>query len=418
MAARIFISYCNGSDATRQLRNEIAAALSGHKVFIDELSVRLADDWRARIYHALAECHAVVFLLDSGALKSPWVRKEANIVLWRRALGASVMIIPVLLDGVTAPDIEAAGLAELLEVQHTRPARRGPAGGGGVVPEVVRAVSRLRVGGRRSSDPMQEWTSRVVEALATLDDGHLAVSADAFGAADGLAELPGRTAQLNYVAHQLLHQGIDRRACDTLARIKRGFSDEQRRNLIEEIIPTWVDGDAARLLLHGAADRRPVVLLNARLDRTARQYFERATCRSFSGYRCAVAGELVGEQSVADVSAALQAAVRELARLPPRIPIEEIVPPPGLSFLVVDPGGVPLPAVGPAIEALRRDFPWVNLIVLVGRAHPDEPTVRRWLPEAPYLLLPALAKDDELVAYQLVEDLVQLVPERMRGDVR
>src|SRR5580658_4736674 len=100
--ARIFISHSSHPDPfADQVLKAVKDGLGGQEIFIDSDVLRPGDEWCSVIYHRLAECHAAIILLNRAALESTWVRREVNILLWRRALGYPLEIVPALLGDVS-----------------------------------------------------------------------------------------------------------------------------------------------------------------------------------------------------------------------------------------------------------------------------------------------------------------------------
>jgi hypothetical protein len=177
--ARIFVSYsARVGDAADHLVNDLFARLSEqHKVFVDRWSLAPGDKWRSVIYHKLAECDAAVVLLGASALGSRWVQREVDILLWRRALGANVVLVPVLLDDVRAEELRRAGLDELLDLQAAHVLEGDDEFPAAMIADrVVRLLPSSPV-----DDPMTEWATRISDCLSGLEERHLLASMGALG---------------------------------------------------------------------------------------------------------------------------------------------------------------------------------------------------------------------------------------------
>lgn len=84
-------------------------------------------------------------MLSEKALKSPWVRREIDLLLWRRALGSSVLIIPVLLDGLQREKVRTSGFSELESIEFARASggESGAAQGEAVGPRTAVSLTDL-----------------------------------------------------------------------------------------------------------------------------------------------------------------------------------------------------------------------------------------------------------------------------------
>lgn len=116
VAWKLFVSHSSEKDdrgeltpAARdfllQLCDGLGAREAGFRVLVDHGEAQgRADrippgaDWDRLLDEWMAECHAAVLLLDTRALASPWVRKEAAILTWRWAADPDFLVIPVLLS--------------------------------------------------------------------------------------------------------------------------------------------------------------------------------------------------------------------------------------------------------------------------------------------------------------------------------
>jgi hypothetical protein len=414
---RVFVSYSAraGGPALRLL-NALRDRLSrDHHVFVDRWSLVPGDRWRSVIYHELAECDAAVVLLGEAAADSRWVRRETDILLWRQALGAPIALIPVVLDGVSHGVLRHAGFGELLELQAAR-SWTEPVGDEDAerLADMLGAHLERALPTGAAADAMSEWASRISDLLADASDRSIRAGLQML--CIGEEELrnvePGESRRRLF-AHQLLASAADQPVYEAMGRFKTRLVDERHRDLIAEVIPTWVDAAAARhLLAASGAEQGSLVVLNGVLDQTARHYVARATCRAVTGYRYAVAAAVIGEDAEADLLAALEEGIRALLKVPPRWPLVDVQPRPGVSFLIVDPSEAERRTVGRVIAQIRERFPWVNVVLLTGA----EPA-RSWHLGCTPVLLPSLGEGDELRAYQLVEDLRELLPHSMRSDV-
>ena len=111
---RIFISHSANAveePATQRFLNALIAKLQftpGLEALADQKDLRAGDEWLQRLYAWMGLCDAAVILLSPRAVKrenSSWVPREASLLLWRKALDARFVVIPVLIGGLKAADL-------------------------------------------------------------------------------------------------------------------------------------------------------------------------------------------------------------------------------------------------------------------------------------------------------------------------
>jgi TIR domain len=163
--AKAFVSHSSRNDPfAAEVRDAVKDGLHGYEVFVDMDALQSGDDWSCIIYHWLAKCHAAVILLNREALTSPWVRREVNVLLWRRALGAPVRIVPAVLGDLTPEDVKKAGLSELESLQF---AQLTSTAGVNAARELAAKITERFTGHVVALDdsPMGEWTNVVATYL-------------------------------------------------------------------------------------------------------------------------------------------------------------------------------------------------------------------------------------------------------------
>ena len=110
---RVFISHAAQPDPfadgfRRRLANRLAI---DYDVLLDEDAIDPGDEWRSKLYRWLGTCEAAISLVNEAVIAKPdWVRFETHVVSWRREFSDDVVVIPVLLPGVTADDLQQIGL--------------------------------------------------------------------------------------------------------------------------------------------------------------------------------------------------------------------------------------------------------------------------------------------------------------------
>jgi TIR domain len=86
---------------------------AGFEVLLDVARLEPGDEWRAKLHFWLETCDAAVILLNPESMASPWVRKEADILMHRWTVSRSfesegnrrLRIVPVFLTGALAQAI-------------------------------------------------------------------------------------------------------------------------------------------------------------------------------------------------------------------------------------------------------------------------------------------------------------------------
>ncbi|MGW3917100.1 TIR domain-containing protein [Streptomyces sp. NPDC005070] len=401
----VFISHSARGDAFAMAvlkRIEAQLRQRNHTPLVDQSDIRPGDEWLPEIVHWLASCEAAVVLLNKEALKSSWVQREVNILMWRRALGARLLVVPVLLDGLTTKAVKIAGLEELRPIQFARTARGEQPDACNLSDQVLKRFVDLPEAAT-GDDPMSTWLKRLGLYLAEaqqksslLVDAARALKVESAYLADVTAQHGGCL----FLAHQFLVAPPDRMeaALDALA---PSLPDHTIRRLTAALAPTWVDEQAARGVLP-EPDRRPrgmTVLLNARAISTAEQYIRRATCAATQGFEMKSIGSLpTGEDRVGERFRTWENAVwREFFEADSE---EDRVLPHDLDerthYLVIDERCAPDAEFAQAVKLLHEAFSWLIVLVTTGTPEPDDRALAVF--ENAVLLQPLLTAQDEQTA--------------------
>ncbi|MFE5816194.1 toll/interleukin-1 receptor domain-containing protein [Streptomyces sp. NPDC056479] len=401
----VFISHSARGDAfaTAVLqRIEDRLRKKNHTPRVDQSDIPPGDEWRPKIVHWLARCDAAVVLLNEKALKSTWVRREVNILLWRRALGAPLLVVPVLLDGLTSKAVKIAGLEELGPIQFARTARGEQQDAESLSGQVLERFAELPEA-VTGDDPMSTWHRRLGLYLSEarqrsslLVDAARALKSENEYVADVTAQHGGCL----FLAHQFLVAPPERMeaAVDALA---PSLPDDTLRRLTAALAPTWVDEEAARGVLP-EPDGRPrgmTVLLNARATGTAEQYIRRATCAATQGFEMRSVGSLpTGEDRVGERFRTWENAVwQEFFEADAE---EDRVLPHDVDtrthYLIINELCVPDAEFAQAVKLLHGVFSWLIVLVTTGTPEPDEQV--RTAFENAVLLRPLLTAQDEQTA--------------------
>lgn len=400
----VFISHSARGDAfaTAVLKRvEQHLKEKNHTPLVDQSDLSPGKEWLPEIVSWLARCDAAVVLLSKKALKSSWVRREVNILMWRRALGAPLLVVPVLLDGLTTKAVKIAGLEELRPIQFARTPRGEGPDAENLSAQVLERFAELPEG-VTGDDPMSTWLRRLGLYLSEAQRSSLLVDAARALKAENeyLADVTGQHGGCLFLAHQFLVAPPDRMeaALDALA---PSLPDHTIRRLTAALAPTWVDEEAARGVLP-EPDRRPrgmTVLLNARATGTAEQYIRRATCAATHGFEMrSVASLPMGEDRVGERFRTWENTVwREFFEADAE---EDRVLPHDVDtrthYLVINELAPPDAEFAQAVKLLHGVFSWLIVLVTTGTPEPDE-QVRAAFDNA-VLLRPLLTAQDEQTA--------------------
>jgi len=108
-AHRIFISHSahrTEEPATQEFVDALVArmaALPELDPLVDQRGLAAGDEWMQTLYSWMGLCDAAVIVLSPRAVtreNSSWVPREANLLMWRKALDARFLVIPVLIGGL------------------------------------------------------------------------------------------------------------------------------------------------------------------------------------------------------------------------------------------------------------------------------------------------------------------------------
>ncbi|MDX8028684.1 toll/interleukin-1 receptor domain-containing protein [Lentzea sp. BCCO 10_0856] len=402
----VFLSHSTKGDPgalvmRHQLESELTAR--GWQVLVDEDGLRGGEDWRGVLYHWIADCDAAVVLMSDRALASDWVRREINLLLWRRALGSPLTIVPAMLSPTR--DTGAPELRDLRELQFVSNDATPKSFAGAIagrLPDLSAPVTD-------TTDRMRHWLIDVVSCLRDVTEHEpLRAAVEALDAHQDDWDFPSVREAQRFLAHWLLGPMHSARIHTAMEHIARPVSGKLGQ-LVGLVMPAWVDGEAARALL--PEQHRTCAVLNARYPETAKQYVRRAACCSLS-YRTKEVSAVVGEGLATELLRDCLDAVRELLDLPPGMELEDDDEPLDgqVCFLLINPNHAPLAPVAGVVRTLLERFRWLNVIVLTGESTAGRPQLDEWrLAEA--IVLPALGAGQEKLASRVTRRLLALQQE-------
>jgi hypothetical protein len=194
------------------------------EVWLDVESLEPGDLWRAYLSRWLGSCDGAVILLNEEAAASKWVRKETTILTWRRSLKSSVMIVPALLGGFRASNLDGLGLEDAREFYTARlPSTEMTAENARLLADqIVQKLEGLTVDKART--PMTEWVEDVKELLDRASEKHFMRAADRLGIEDtDLSHFPDNRLTM---AYHLLHTTLES-AYDGLVQLQKGSRHRQ-----------------------------------------------------------------------------------------------------------------------------------------------------------------------------------------------
>lgn len=358
--------------------------------------------------------------MNREALESAWVRREANILLWRMAVNSSFVVVPARLGGIKTDDLKQNGFYDVSRLQMAQidQVTETSADAEALAAKILACLASRPP----DDDPMVRWITRVAERVretAPQLRHYLDEAADKLGIA--AADLPKNwdvNESHRLLAAQLLGESLRgarlQKAADALADAFDRRDPFER--LIVDIRPSWVDGQAARMLLppppgdNTPADRR-VLILNAYRTETASYYLARATFNKTVGYdHIDVTAEIVGEGGAQELIARFEHAIRDNLCAEDYLPDDHNLPHDAetIYYLLVRVGNSALGMVAEAVRQVQEWYPWLVIVLLAGFCLPDEAKLESVGLNAAVVVTPALAKDDEAFARQMLRKLAEL----------
>jgi len=411
----VFISHSSEGDpfaAAVLDRLQSLMKTKNFEVLVNLTSLRPGHDWERDIERWLDSCDAAVVLLNAKALQSEWVRHEVSVLMHRKHMyrqgnRPELFLIPVLLGGVQARDVRSAGLKRLAKLTQFQDGS-AEIDASVVAEQIAENFTTTLVDGS-NNDAMGEWIQRIAYQISQVGhDSRLIAAARALEIGDDEVSNVRLWGGSRFLAERLMKSRLCRHTIDAVAKLTPFMSAEHCRTLVEEIKPTWVDGEAAELILHTSPTDRLVALLNARWYETGMEYFARATCRARSGYWSTVVGIVPGAQPAAELLTACLNALEGSFIVDPQHALSEKAPS-GRCFLVIDPNGIRLDVVAETIREINKRFPWLGILLLTGESLPDGATVSAWQLSNTVALQPALRESAEFTARRMVKELTALV---------
>ncbi|MFE7093125.1 TIR domain-containing protein [Streptomyces erythrochromogenes] len=412
----VFISHAaekgsRSEDVLLRVKEELEA--KDLTVFVSQ-EIEEGAPWHSTVMAAVADCRAVIVLLDERALESHWVRREVNIIMWRWALASHLPVYPVLLGVEKTSALKKAGIPEAATLQLVRADLE-------YVPEEVAARLSAKFAplpeAATGSDPMAQWVQRLKRRLDEahrtdqFGDGVLNSTACALGVETGFPGwLADRHGSCLFLASQFL-VATPERVLDAAAALMDFLSDDARQKLVDDLVPVWVPAEeAVTLLPPPEGPNGMTVLLNSTYEATPARFIQRATCGMNRGYTHGsiadgASGIPTGEGRSGELAKDLEDAVwQEFFPPPPgfedrrRLPSQTRTP---VRYLVVHRTRPPDDQFTEAVRLLHEKFSFIVVVVTTG----PEPTSDEILSGFAGACSAVLSEQLEVDAEQYVQEL-------------
>lgn len=406
----------------------------GYDVFTDVEKLRGGDTWNEVLYEEMYLCDAAIVLLGPQTIAtSNWVRLESDVLMGRHVVRSLRTVLPGFLGTEDTKDARRRGYGALLKLQAVlcRRRLRPLPEDGGVGQFVEWVVAEFApVAGTVGGQPFHDWVKRIASFLRTSREHNPETVFDAAVllqcTTSELVHVRAKVGAELFLAHVMIKAAVaavedkdsEGLLPQAIAALRAGLAGSQLEQLSGEILPNWVDPDAAghfaQDMTSEAAERRPVVLFHAYDEWTAEQHVLRAVNNkpgSFRLGRLAPAAEVPHDDGTAakELLDACMAALRRIFHVPPRMPLDERTVQRGSlpHYLVINADDYPLQDVAQVVNTLHGSFAWLVVVVLVPLEVPDQDELRNLdLTRAVSVELPL---EREQRAYSLKCDLDSVV---------
>ncbi|MFI0089366.1 toll/interleukin-1 receptor domain-containing protein [Streptomyces bobili] len=366
----MFISHSTSEDPrTAELRDALARSLEArnYRVLLDVRIRQPGRPWQLKLARFLGECDAALVLVNADALGSPWVRRETNILHWRKTLHPDMVVITVLVDDVTAGRLRTSDLRYLADDDVERATNGSPSQEAARLVELFPEI-------RAVDDAVSKWLSNIGVQLSHIQDpsvfGRMAVALG-LPEEEHEAVTPGLGHLL--LASQMLDTHSIERLANTVAEAWMGGLEAGRaRQLADMVLPVWIDRDEARRIVRETdGSTRRVVILNVHSPQIGEQYLARAFCVDATSYFMASATGF--SPGVEDLEGALHDQCEGAVKYYVGLDRDDVLDHPdeptesGRFYLVVDARKCDLVMVHRVVSRLQDSVPWLHILVIPGR---------------------------------------------------
>ncbi|WP_330461024.1 toll/interleukin-1 receptor domain-containing protein [Streptomyces sp. NBC_00820] len=366
----MFISHSTSSDDEIALvRDALAKGLDArnHTVLLDERIQEPGRPWQLKLARLLGECDAALVLVNEAALASSWVRRETNILHWRKTLYPGMVLVTVLVGGVSAGQLRASELRYLADddVERIRAWTKD---------EVDRLVQRFPQVRRIWDDAVSAWLDDIGIQLREIKDESIfaRIARELDVPEEELVELVPGLAPVLLASQMLDTHDVVKLGNAVLVARRGGLERDRVGQLATMILPVWVDRDEARRIVRETdGSVRRVVILNVDSPEIGKQYLDRAFCVDNRSYYVATAaGRPPGDENPEDyLLEQCELAVKDRIGMDPYQELGRPKEPRnfGRLFLVLDVKRCDLAMVHRVIARLHEKVPWVHVLVIPGR---------------------------------------------------
>ncbi|MEU6773752.1 toll/interleukin-1 receptor domain-containing protein [Streptomyces sp. NPDC046759] len=413
----MFISHSTSADeTTARLRDAIAKGLEDreHAVLLDVRRREPGRPWQLKLARMLAQCEAALVLVNEAALGSSWVRRETNILHWRKTLRPDMVLVTVLVGEVTAGLLRASELRYLADDDVERLSTCSE--------EDIEQLVRMFPRGRRTGDDaMSAWLDSIGIQLQEIK--HEPTYARIARELDIPQEEHDQLI-IGFAPALLACQMLDTHDVVKLCNVvlvarDGGLQPDRVAELAKKILPVWVDRDQARRIVRERdGSVRRVVILNVDNPLIGEHYLDRAFCVDRRSYYIArAAGRPPGDDDPEFyLLEQCEQAVKQKIGLTPDQKLDHPREPRnfGRLFLLLDANRCDLGVVHRVIAQLHEKIPWISVLVISGRGA----DVRdRWpgSPDEVLVLDPPFEAEHENVVNAVVERVRDCVGHTYRG---
>jgi hypothetical protein len=274
----IFISHSAKDAVARETLARLYAALNkDYEVLLDRKRLQPTDPWRKELHTWMGLCQGAVVLLSEHAVgHSPWVKKEATVLSYRREMDEQFILVPVYVAPVSAATLKDEKDFAPLELSATQAAA-------GTVDEIVEQVlASLKPLKEELDDkaPLRKLEQAAGEILSELTQkNRLAM----FAAAERLGKRLHWKSDKKYgeqLARELLSADLEK-AMDVLEFLAKKISGSGKKlvQILNDLSPFWVDPDAVSELMrmHKRPPHQRAVRVNGVVSPfTGKSYLRRA----------------------------------------------------------------------------------------------------------------------------------------------
>ncbi|MGW4727332.1 toll/interleukin-1 receptor domain-containing protein [Streptomyces sp. NPDC004291] len=369
----------------------------GYDVFMDVDKLRVGDPWSPALYEQMYLCDAAIVLLGPNTIaESDWVRRESEVLMSRRFVRSLRTVLPCFLGTTKTKLARDRGFGSLLTLQAEMGQREknplpkteltmkiaqwvldefapiaGPPGDRAFFAWAKRISSYLRVARKQDYDSLVD----IADALKCSTDEVLHVRASV-GAELFLAHMLFRTGEA-------VRQEPENLLPAAVAALRSSLGSDRLRHLVSELVPSWVDPDAAMHFAPAHPPRNggasPLILLRARAPWAAEQHIKRALCnapRAFKHRALTAYGEIPQDEEspYEELLERCHEALREVFDIPPGYLLEpsRVQPRERREYLLVNANGYDLKDVADVVNLLHKDYPWLVIVVLHPELLPEE----------------------------------------------